>query len=34
MSEFTAIESGTMGRVAYARVAPNEDLVVAVENCA
>lgn len=28
----THVESGTMGRVAYARTAPNEDLVKGVEN--
>ena len=28
----THVESGTMGRVAYARIAPNEDLVKGVEN--
>jgi predicted DNA-binding protein with PD1-like motif len=26
------VESGSMGRVAYARIAPNEDLVQAVQN--
>ncbi len=31
MSEFIAIETGQMGRIAYARIAPNEDLVKAVE---
>lgn len=31
MSEPTVVESGTMGRVAYARIAPNEDLVQGVE---
>jgi predicted DNA-binding protein with PD1-like motif len=31
MSDFAAIERGQMGRVAYARIAPNEDLVLAVE---
>lgn len=31
MGETTAVESGTMGRVAYARIAPNEDLVQGVE---
>lgn len=30
-SAFAAIESGRMGRVAYARIAPNEDLVQGVE---
>ena len=28
----THVESDTMGRVAYARIAPNEDLVKGVEN--
>lgn len=27
----THVESGSMGRVAYARIAPNEDLVIGVE---
>ena len=31
MSEALGVESGQMGRVAYARIAPNEDLVQAVE---
>lgn len=31
MSEATVVESGSMGRVAYARIAPNEDLVHGVE---
>lgn len=31
MTSMTIVESGTMGRVAYARIAPNEDLVVGVE---
>lgn len=31
MAEFTAVEEGRMGRVAYARIAPNEDLVIGVE---
>lgn len=31
MSEATLVESGSMGRVAYARIAPNEDLVHGVE---
>ena len=31
MSEACVIESGTMGRVAYGRIAPNEDLVRGVE---
>ena len=31
MSDTTLVESGTMGRVAYARIAPNEDLVRGVE---
>ncbi len=31
MSEFRAIESGNMGRVAYARIAPNEDMVTGIE---
>lgn len=31
MSNDVSVESGNMGRVAYARVAPNEDLVFAVE---
>ncbi len=31
MNERTVVETGEMGRVAYARIAPNEDLVLAVE---
>jgi hypothetical protein len=31
MAEMRVIESGRMGRVAYARIAPNEDLVSSVE---
>lgn len=31
MSEMIVAESGSMGRVAYARIAPNEDLVQGVE---
>ena len=31
MNETTIVEGGTMGRVAYARIAPNEDLVLGVE---
>lgn len=31
MSEIRLVETGTMGRVAYARVAPNEDLVLSIE---
>lgn len=31
MSDQTVVEAGTMGRVAYARIAPNEDLVQGVE---
>jgi predicted DNA-binding protein with PD1-like motif len=31
MSETTVVERGSMGRVAYARIAPNEDLVIGVE---
>lgn len=31
MREHTVVESGAMGRVAYARIAPNEDLVRGVE---
>ena len=31
MSDAIAVESGQMGRVAYARIAPNEDLVLGVE---
>ncbi|CAN5304547.1 DNA-binding protein [soil metagenome] len=31
MSEAAVVENGTMGRVAYARIAPNEDLVHGVE---
>ena len=31
MAEVTLVESGAMGRVAYARVAPNEDLVLSIE---
>ncbi len=31
MNDATIVETGSMGRVAYARIAPNEDLVVGVE---
>ena len=31
MNEFRLVESGRMGRVAYARIAPNEDLVLGIE---
>ena len=31
MPDDVVVESGSMGRVAYARIAPNEDLVQAVE---
>ncbi len=31
MAEITLVEDGRMGRVAYARIAPNEDLVQSVE---
>jgi len=31
MAELFAVEQGSMGRVAYARIAPNEDLVQGVE---
>lgn len=31
MSDFRVMESGRMGRVAYARIAPNEDLVLGIE---
>jgi predicted DNA-binding protein with PD1-like motif len=31
MAEMIAVEQGSMGRVAYARIAPNEDLVQGVE---
>jgi len=31
MGEIIAVENGHMGRVAYARIAPNEDLVQGVE---
>ena len=31
MSEASLVETGAMGRVAYARVAPNEDLVLSIE---
>lgn len=31
MNEATIVETGSMGRVAYARIAPNEDLVLGVE---
>jgi uncharacterized protein len=31
MADATVVESGSMGRVAYARIAPNEDLVLGVE---
>ena len=30
-SELRVVEAGSMGRVAYARVAPNEDLVTSIE---
>ena len=31
MSDAAIVENGAMGRVAYARIAPNEDLVLGVE---
>lgn len=31
MNKLTSIETGTMGRVAYARIGPNEDLIQSVE---
>jgi predicted DNA-binding protein with PD1-like motif len=31
MNKTTIVESGAMGRVAYARIAPNEDLILGVE---
>ena len=31
MNEIRLVESGRMGRVAYARIAPNEDLVLGIE---
>ena len=31
MSKDTVVENGAMGRVAYARIAPNEDLIQGVE---
>jgi predicted DNA-binding protein with PD1-like motif len=31
MTEAAIVETGAMGRVAYARIAPNEDLVLGVE---
>jgi predicted DNA-binding protein with PD1-like motif len=31
MSEVRLVEAGAMGRVAYARVAPNEDVVLSIE---
>lgn len=31
MADATVVEIGSMGRVAYARIAPNEDLVLGVE---
>jgi predicted DNA-binding protein with PD1-like motif len=31
MNDNTVVENGSMGRVAYARIAPNEDLVLGVE---
>lgn len=31
MADTRIVESGSMGRVAYARIAPNEDLVLGVE---
>jgi len=31
MSDTTVVEKGSMGRVAYARIAPNEDLLYGVE---
>lgn len=31
MTDMSIVERGSMGRVAYARIAPNEDLVLGVE---
>lgn len=31
MNEACTVENGSMGRVAYARIAPNEDLVLGIE---
>lgn len=31
LQDATIVESGTLGRIAYARIAPNEDLVQSVE---
>lgn len=31
MGDFRLVENGKMGRVAYARIAPNEDLVIGIE---
>ena len=31
MTDLHVVERGSMGRVAYARIAPNEDLVIGVE---
>lgn len=31
MTDFKLVESGKMGRVAYARIAPNEDMVLGIE---
>lgn len=31
MTDFRLVENGKMGRVAYGRIAPNEDLVLGVE---
>jgi uncharacterized protein len=31
MGDFVAVEKGTMGRVAYGRIGPNEDLLTGVE---
>jgi predicted DNA-binding protein with PD1-like motif len=31
MNDFRLVESGKMGRVAYGRIAPNEDLILGIE---
>ncbi len=34
MNTHSTVEIGSMGRVAYARIAPNEDLVLVSKSCA
>lgn len=31
MTDFILVENGKMGRVAYARIAPNEDMILGIE---